>query len=61
MVYCSCSLNLMFTVFTVFSIIFFKKKVGNKHGNRVFHVLIVFLNKKKKEFSKTVIKHAIGF
>ena len=37
-----------------------KKKVGNKHGNRVFLVLIVFLNKKKR-FSKTIIKQALGF
>ena len=48
MVYYSCSLNLMFTVLTMFSRIKKKKKVGNKHGNRVFPVLIVFLKKKKK-------------
>ena len=41
----------MFTVFTVFSRIR-KKRVGNKHGNRVFLVLIVFLKKKKEKVFK---------
>ena len=45
---CSCFLNLVFCVFHIFQN---KKKLRTK---RVFHVLLVFHN--KKQFSKTVTK-----
>ena len=50
---CSCYLNLVFAVFSVF---FEKKKT--KYVLHVFLILLVFEN--KKQFSKAVIKHSLN-